>query len=57
MVRRAWRGLVSWAMTTSERWGRGRLVFDKYRSRYDGDLTSWRATSLPIALDVDPGGV
>ena len=30
-----------------------RLVFEKYQPRYDGDLTSWRATSLPVALDLE----
>jgi deazaflavin-dependent oxidoreductase (nitroreductase family) len=30
-----------------------RLVFDKYQPRYDGDLTSWRASALPVALDLD----
>ena len=32
-----------------------RLVFEKYQPRYTGDLTSWRATSLPVALDLRPG--
>ena len=30
-----------------------RLVFEKYQPRYGGDLTSWRASSLPVALDLD----
>ena len=25
------------------------LVFEKYQPRYDGDLTSWRETALPVA--------
>ena len=29
-----------------------RLVFEKYQSRYAGDLTSWRETSLPVALEL-----
>ena len=29
-----------------------RLVFEKYQPRYDGDLTSWRATALPVAVDL-----
>jgi deazaflavin-dependent oxidoreductase (nitroreductase family) len=28
------------------------LVFAKYDPRYDGDLTEWRAGSLPVALEV-----
>jgi deazaflavin-dependent oxidoreductase (nitroreductase family) len=28
------------------------LVFDKYAARYSGDLTSWRQTALPIAVDL-----
>jgi len=31
-----------------------RLVFEKYQPRDDGDLTSWRERSLPVALDVVP---
>ena len=27
------------------------LVFEKYQPRYNGDLTKWRAESLPVALD------
>lgn len=36
-----------------------RLVFEKYQPRYGGDLTSWRARALPIALDLrrPDGGV
>jgi deazaflavin-dependent oxidoreductase (nitroreductase family) len=30
------------------------LVFDKYQARYGGDLTSWRDSALPIAVDLDP---
>ena len=31
------------------------LVFAKYAPRYDGDLTAWRESALPIAVDlVDP---
>jgi deazaflavin-dependent oxidoreductase (nitroreductase family) len=29
-----------------------RLLFDKYRTRYSGDLSSWCATALPVALDL-----
>ena len=29
-----------------------RLVFDKYQSRYGGDLTDWRERSLPVALTI-----
>ena len=27
------------------------LLFDKYSSRYGGDLDDWRRTALPIAVD------
>lgn len=30
-----------------------RVVADKYRSRYRGDLTDWGRTSLPVAIDWD----
>jgi deazaflavin-dependent oxidoreductase (nitroreductase family) len=29
-----------------------RLLFDKYRPRYSGDLSNWRATALPVAVDL-----
>ena len=29
------------------------LVFDKYASRYNGDLTSWRQRALPVAVELD----
>jgi deazaflavin-dependent oxidoreductase (nitroreductase family) len=29
-----------------------KLVFTKYQSRYSGDLTSWRRTALPVAIDL-----
>jgi deazaflavin-dependent oxidoreductase (nitroreductase family) len=29
-----------------------RLLFDKYSSRYGGDLENWRRTALPIAVDL-----
>ncbi|MGH2687023.1 MAG: nitroreductase family deazaflavin-dependent oxidoreductase [Actinomycetota bacterium] len=29
-----------------------RLVFEKYDPGYDGDLSRWRARSLPLALDL-----
>lgn len=28
------------------------LVFEKYQPTYDGDLSGWRETALPIALDL-----
>lgn len=31
------------------------LVFAKYQGRSSGDLTDWRARSLPVALDLDLG--
>lgn len=30
------------------------LVFEKYAPRGHGDLTSWRARALPVALDLGP---
>jgi deazaflavin-dependent oxidoreductase (nitroreductase family) len=32
-----------------------RLVFDKYARGYSGDLTAWRASALPVALELDEG--
>ena len=32
-----------------------RLVFEKYQPRDDGSLASWRARSLPVALDLERG--
>ena len=29
------------------------LVFDKYQPRNDGELVTWRARALPVALDLD----
>lgn len=29
------------------------LVFSKYASRYGGDLTEWRRTALPVAIDLE----
>ena len=29
------------------------LLFDKYSSRYSGDLTNWRRTALPVAIDLE----
>jgi deazaflavin-dependent oxidoreductase (nitroreductase family) len=30
-----------------------RLLFDKYSSRYGGDLENWRRTAQPIAVDFE----
>lgn len=35
-------------------WARDALV-DKYQEGYSGDLTNWRHTSLPIAIDLGSG--
>lgn len=32
------------------------LVFEKYQPRSDGDLTSWRTTALPVALELEHVG-
>jgi deazaflavin-dependent oxidoreductase (nitroreductase family) len=29
-------------------------VHDKYTTRYSGDLTGWRESALPIAIDLEP---
>ena len=29
------------------------LVFDKYQPRNDGELVTWRARALPVAVDLD----
>ncbi|MGB2693954.1 MAG: nitroreductase family deazaflavin-dependent oxidoreductase [Dehalococcoidia bacterium] len=31
-----------------------RLLVDKYRPRYSGDLTNWGSTALPVAVDLAP---
>lgn len=28
------------------------LLFDKYSARYAGDLSNWRTTALPVAVDL-----
>jgi deazaflavin-dependent oxidoreductase (nitroreductase family) len=33
-----------------------RMVFEKYERGYSGDLTGWRESALPVALDLDEGG-
>jgi deazaflavin-dependent oxidoreductase (nitroreductase family) len=32
-----------------------RMVFEKYQPGYSGDLTGWRASALPVALDLEEG--
>jgi deazaflavin-dependent oxidoreductase (nitroreductase family) len=32
-----------------------RLVFEKYRRRYSGDLEEWRARALPIVIELPSG--
>lgn len=32
-----------------------RLLLEKYRPRYSGDLSSWGRTALPVAVDLDLG--
>jgi deazaflavin-dependent oxidoreductase (nitroreductase family) len=31
------------------------LVAGKYQPTYSGDLSTWRETALPVAIDVQPG--
>jgi deazaflavin-dependent oxidoreductase (nitroreductase family) len=33
-----------------------RIVTDKYQSSYGGDLSGWRESALPIAIDLDLDG-
>jgi deazaflavin-dependent oxidoreductase (nitroreductase family) len=33
-----------------------RLVTGKYQPGYGGDLSGWRRSSLPVAVDLAPGG-
>jgi hypothetical protein len=33
------------------------LVYEKYASSYGGDLTGWRGSALPVALDLSGPGV
>jgi hypothetical protein len=33
-----------------------RLVVDKYRQGYGSDLSGWRRSALPVAVDLEPGG-
>ncbi len=33
-----------------------RLVFAKYQPTYGGDLSGWRRSSLPVAVDLAPQG-
>lgn len=30
-----------------------RLVYEKYHRTYGGDLTSWRRSALPVAIDLE----
>lgn len=30
------------------------LVYEKYRTRYGGDLTNWRDRAVPVAVDIHP---
>jgi hypothetical protein len=32
-----------------------RLLVEKYRPRYTGDLDEWRETSLPVAFELPEG--
>lgn len=34
----------------SSDWAR-KLLFDKYQGRYSGDLSRWRETALPVAVE------
>ncbi len=53
------------AGSTFEGWGRSvdgkedeltrRLLFEKYQPRTGGDLTRWRKSALPVAVDLSSG--
>ena len=45
-------GRIVEAGTDEDRLARN-LVFDKYTPTYDGDLTEWRDTALPVAIDLE----
>ena len=32
-----------------------RLLLEKYRARYGGDLSSWQRTALPVAVELSAG--
>jgi deazaflavin-dependent oxidoreductase (nitroreductase family) len=41
----------------AERERAAHLVFEKYQPRYGGDLTSWRARALPVAVELSSAPV
>ena len=48
-----WRGTAS-VLDGGENEFRARfLVFEKYQSRYNGDLSNWRDTALPVAITLE----
>lgn len=47
----AWSGRARVVTADGEAAQARRLVFDKYEPGYDGSLTRWRDTALPVAID------
>jgi deazaflavin-dependent oxidoreductase (nitroreductase family) len=47
-----WRGEAAVVDDASERASAAALVFEKYQPGYGGDLSSWRDTALPVAIDL-----
>jgi deazaflavin-dependent oxidoreductase (nitroreductase family) len=50
---RLWDGSADVVTDAAEREAAAALVFDKYQPRYGGDLTSWQASSLLVAVSLD----
>jgi deazaflavin-dependent oxidoreductase (nitroreductase family) len=49
---RRWRAEATVVDDASERTEAAALVFDKYQPGYGGDLSSWRDSALPVAVDL-----
>lgn len=47
----AWAGRARVVADDGEAARARRLVFEKYQPGYDGSLTRWRDTALPVAID------
>jgi deazaflavin-dependent oxidoreductase (nitroreductase family) len=50
---RHWDGAAHVLTEAAERETAAKLVFAKYQPRHNGDLTGWRARSLPVAVTLD----
>ena len=47
-----WDATARVVTSPDERLNAARLVFEKYQPRYSGDLTSWRESALPVAIEL-----